>query len=570
MRKIEIKLQNEFDWTVLNPAVGVLGTDKITLVLEKEQDQIFKRLTLQGTLTFTDKEDNGLQIFSIVSALNLSIATERTRVLLRVTLDEVIWHGFFTPRICKWDYNRRTFTVNPKTDDVYEPFLNNKYEINLYDSTSFDVAYSFGGNPVRISRYAKLWRNALGDVIADNTWSDNFKIESFVTSFFDSDINPVTSAANVYKQMVLIQKTNATKILEPGIVEASLQMFSFSYAMGICRKVFNVWWDLEYVGVDSQGIALYNFVLEHKSYFETVGTVHDLTDTTGTTATDKFYYSEDNVPRRIGVKIDGEDGLELDFLNGLTGDEKDVSIENLVLRVWRWEINIETNEDGFFLHTYTEPPLEEWYQYNVQSIYMSVLMPLFWLHGREYYYGRINGTTNFKFESVIPSIMQDIQIKKCVAFETNDYCDTTLTSILGEYGKVIKAEYRMNGGTTLTLGYSKTADNLIIFNVSQRVSVSGATVGSGILGYMANFYPGDVVGVTMRVNILVSLIDNDTAAETTECIDTDFGSTTGGGLNNIITTYTGRSITRFTVFLDVPLGYQIVSNVPLEPAEVCT
>lgn len=569
MRKIEIKINNVFDWTECDMKANCLGMDKAAIVFEREKDQIFYRQSFNGSLTFNDKLVNGIQVFTEVSTLNLSVADERTRVLLRVTLDDVVWYGFFTPRNCNWDYNRRTFTVNPKTDDVYEPFLDSTYEINLAQSASYDVAYIYESVAVRISNYGKLFRSALGTVITGNSWSNNFIIENLQTTFFDEDINPVTGEANIYKQMVLIQKTNAKRILEPDLVEASRQMFSFQYAMKLCRNVFNVYWDLEYLGLNPQGIPLYKFVLEHKSYFETVGTVHDLTETTGTTATDKFYYDEDNVPKKINIKLDAEEGLEIKYLSGLTGDEKDIAIQDLVLRVWRWEGEVTTSDDGFFLHTYSAP-LEEWYDYTVQSIYMATLMPKFHIHGREYYYGRINDTLNVIFESVTPSILQDIQIKKCVAFQTNDYCDTTLTSILGEYGKVVKAEYKMNGGTSLTLAYSKEAINLISFNVSLRTSISGVNIGSGIIGYSAMFYPGNGDAVELGVNIRVFLIDIDTSVTSEECIDTIFGSTNNGGRTSFSTLWSGKQITGYEVYLDIPEGWDVISNVPLEEAEVCS
>ena len=573
MRKIEIKIPNVVDWTECDMLVNCLGMDKAVIVFEREQNQIFKRYTFNGTLTFTDKEVNGLQVFSEVSALNLAIATERTWINVRVTLDDVVWIGYFSPRNCKWDYNRKTFSVTPKADDIYEPFLNNKYEKNLYSETSYIFAQKISVTG-KITNFGKLYRNALGKVVLDNVWSQNFSIRNLVTSFFDDNTNPVTGEANIYKQMMLAQKTNVTKILEPDLEEATLQMFSFEYAMKLCRDIFNVWWDLEYIGLDGNGNPRYDFILEHKSYFETVGVTHNLKGVSGMASTDKFYYDEDNVPKRITIRADGEEGLNIQYLAGLTGDEKEISIKDLATIIY-WNFlqpNYTTSNDGFFLHTYVDKEIDdpEWFDYEARSIQISDLMELFWRHGREYYYGRYNDSLNIKSESVIPSILQDVQIKKCQYFEQNDVCETELSDILGELATIRKIEYSVNGGTKLTLAYSKKAANLIYFTVFLRVSMSGVNVGSGIIGYSAMFYPGEGVAVDLGVNIKVYLKDLDTSAESDACIDTTWSSTDNGGRQSFSSLWSGKAITGFEVYLDVPVDWDLISNVPIQEAEVCS
>jgi hypothetical protein len=584
MRKIEIKIQNVFDWTELNPAVGVLGLDKAVIPFDFEQNQIFKRLTFQGTLTFTDKEDNGINVFSEVSTLNLSAVSERTWVLLRVTLDDVVWYGYFTPRNCKWDYNRKTFSVSPKTDDVYEPFLRDGNQINVATDTRYKVGYNIGGiSSVLVTSHGKKLYEAIIRLITFKTWSNSWILDGISSEFLTNDTNPITADTNYWKGMFIAQKTDVLRANEPDIEPATISTLKFEDLFNFLRDYLNVWWDLELTGTNLDGTPIYKFVIEHYDYFDTIGNVIDLTKTTGMVSTDKFYYDEDNIPRSLSMRIDAPKeqvyfvGKPIEYIEGITGDASEKSIQGFVTAV---EIKqLSTSNDGFFVICAEESGVDfDYLVYNVASADMpmaddgipflianghlaiSYVMDKFWRLGREYPYATMNDI-NVVYETVKPSILQDVNIKRCLAFGANDVCETGLFAYLGTYGKIKKAEYRFNGGTALSLAYDKEYDNIILFNSLFSNTQDGIAIKSNVSASV-KFYPS--ADVELRVNILVTFEDT-----TTDCIEELVNGLTDGG-NTVIEENYNKQIASVVYFLELPAGYQIQSNVPLETTEVCT
>lgn len=301
----------------------VTPKDPVKIVVSREQEEVFFREKLTGSVTLTNED---YQFLRDAETYAVECCQEITFIIERSCAEEIFWEGYFTLYNVEWDHDNQEATIQKITvrDQYSVVFANWHKEINWfgdipphrpgayyvpehplkpftqptvtseYNPTGSDIYYrGFYFN------YAILWliqqtlKGTQAESYADIT-------EQQMSDFLTLPTNPANGKPNYLRDVLLMHISDAKR---PNSTEpASIGKVTLRDVLSNLKLLYNAWWY-----IDENG----HFRIEHISYFKnfsyspvgvTLDLVQEQEENSEIIIKKKYSYSADELKGREGVE----------------------------------------------------------------------------------------------------------------------------------------------------------------------------------------------------------------------------------------------------------------------------
>lgn len=301
----------------------VTPKDPVKIVVAKEQEEVFFREKLTGSVTLTNED---YQFLRDAETYAVECCQEITFIIERTCDEEIFWEGYFTLYNVEWDYDNQEATIQKViVRDKYSIiFANWHKEINWFGDVKprRPAAYYVPEHPLQpfthpalmseefnptgsnnyyrgfYFNYAILWliqqtlKGTEGESFADIT-------EAEMSDFLTATTNPANGKPNYLRDVLLMHISDAKR---PDATEpASIGKVTLRDVLTNLKYLYNAWWY-----IDEDG----HFRIEHISYFKNfsyspIGITLDLTQEEfkdKMVGKNKYSYNADELKGREGVE----------------------------------------------------------------------------------------------------------------------------------------------------------------------------------------------------------------------------------------------------------------------------